>query len=98
MTASKMPALQKSVRAGIERSLVRYRYHFADALLLGFRQRRGYVFKRGQVLVDVRLGVLDGNSPLLIPPVRLRHDAAIDHGKPVVAPQININRLPVAVV
>ena len=44
--------------------------HWLGALLLRFRQRGGDVVERGQVLVDVRLGVLDGDRPLLIPPIR----------------------------
>src|SRR5579864_2592252 len=45
--------------------------HALTAFLLRFRERRRYVFKRGQMLVDVGLGMLNGNGPLLIPPVGL---------------------------
>src|ERR1700676_576527 len=50
------------------------------------------------MLVDVRFGVLHRDGPLLVPPVGLREYAAIYHGKPVVAPQIDINGRPVAVI
>src|SRR5215467_4859103 len=48
--------------------------------------------------VDIRLGVLHGNGPLLVPPIWLREDTAIDHSKPVVAPKIDIDFGPIAIV
>src|SRR6266436_4405320 len=71
--------------------LVRHGHHFSYPLLLRLGQRRGHIFKRGQMLLNIGLGVLDGNSPLLIPPVRLRHHTAIDHGEPIVPPQVDVN-------
>src|ERR1035438_2820258 len=50
------------------------------------------------MLIDVRVGVLDGDGPLLIPPVRLGHYATVDHAEPVVTPEIDIDRGPIAVV
>ena len=50
------------------------------------------------MLIDVGVGVLDGDGPLLIPPVRLGHHAAVDHAEPVVTPEVDIDRGPVAVV
>src|SRR5882762_4827422 len=50
------------------------------------------------MLVDVSILMLDGDSPLLVPPVRLREHAAIDHGEPVVAPEIDVDFRPVTVV
>ncbi len=72
--------------------------YWGGALLLRFGQRGGDVVERCQMLVDVGLGVLDGDGPLLIPPVRLSHHAAVDHAKPVMAPQVDVDRLPVAIV
>ncbi len=42
--------------------------------------------------------MLHGNRPLLIPPVGLRHHAAVDHGEPIVTPEVDVDRGPVAVV
>src|SRR6202522_14933 len=50
------------------------------------------------MLIDVGLRVLYGNGPLLVPPVRLGHHAAVDHGEPVIPPEVDIDRRPVAVV
>src|SRR5690348_7176349 len=68
------------------------------AVLLGFRERRGNFLEDSQVLIDVRFLVLHGNGPLFVPPIRLGEDAAIDHGEPIVAPEIDINLGPVAIV
>src|SRR5271156_3759602 len=70
----------------------------SQPLLLRRGQRPSNVGKRRQVPVYVRLGVLHGNRPLLVPPVRLRHHATIHHAEPVVPPQVNVNWQPVAVV
>ncbi len=43
--------------------------------------------ENGEMLGNIGLGVLHGDSPLLVPPIRLRQHAAIDHGEPVVPPQ-----------
>src|SRR5262249_38286780 len=50
------------------------------------------------MLVDVCLSVLNGNGPLLIPPIWLSKHAAIHHCEPIVAPKIDVNFGPVAVV
>src|ERR1051325_429783 len=68
------------------------------AFLLGLGQRGRDFFENGKMLVNVGLGVLHGNGPLLVPPIRLGEDAAIDHTEPVVAPEIDINLGPVTVV
>ena len=68
------------------------------ALLLRLCECGCDIVERGEVLVDVGFGVLNGNRPLLVPPVRLRHHAAIDHAEPVVPPQIDVDGQPVAVV
>ena len=60
--------------------------------------RRRDVFERGEMLVDVGLSVLNRNRPLLIPPVRLCHHAAVHHAEPVVTPQVDVNRFPIAVI
>src|SRR6202140_5560780 len=70
----------------------------SQPLVLRRCQRLRDVRKCRQMLVDVGLGVLHGNRPLLIPPVRLAHHATIHHAEPVMPPQINVNRQPVAVV
>src|SRR5580693_655651 len=50
------------------------------------------------MFVNVRFGVLNGDGSLFVPPIRLRQYAAIDHGEPVVAPEIDVNFGPVAVI
>src|SRR5215469_12305787 len=62
------------------------RDHGRAALLLRFRQSRRHVAKRCDMLVYVGFRMLDRDGPLLIPPVRLSHYAAVDHAKPVVPP------------
>src|ERR1700675_3336053 len=47
------------------------RDHGRRTLLLRLRQRRSYIRESRDVLVDVGFGVLNGNRPLLVPPVRL---------------------------
>src|SRR5579863_7807518 len=78
-------------------NLVRDR-NWRFAFLLRLRKRCCDVVERGEVLVDIGLGVLDRNRPLLIPPVGLRHHAAVDHGKPIVPPQVDVDGGPVAIV
>src|SRR5580692_4221874 len=68
------------------------------ALLLGFGQRGSDFFKHGKVFVDVRFRVLDRDGPLLVPPIWLCEDAAIDHGEPIVAPEVDVDGGPVAIV
>src|SRR5690349_18579920 len=68
------------------------------SFLLRLRQRRRQVFERRNVLVNVGLGVLHRHCPLFIPPVGLRHHAAVHHSEPVVTPQLGIHFQPVAVV
>src|SRR6267154_1313195 len=68
------------------------------AFVLSLCKRRCNFLKHSEVLVDVGCGVLNGDGPLFIPPIGLCQHAAIDHAKPVVAPQIDINLGPVAVV
>src|ERR1700740_3756586 len=67
-------------------------------LLLSPGQGRRDFFEGGDVLVDVRLGMLDGDGPLLVPPIGLREYTAIDHAKPVVAPEVDVDGEPVAVI
>src|SRR3984957_20073664 len=67
-------------------------------LVLCRGQRIGNVRECCEVLVDVGFRVLHRNRPLLIPPIRLRHHSAIDHRKPVMAPQVDVDRQPVAIV
>src|SRR5260370_27554709 len=50
------------------------------------------------MLVDVGFGVLNRDGPLFIPPVGLSHYAAVDHGEPVVPPEVDVDGGPVAVV
>src|ERR1700687_5049874 len=71
---------------------------WGGALLLRFRQRGGDVIEGRQVLVNVGLGMLNRDGPLLIPPIGLRHHTAVDHAEPVVTPEIDIDWLPVAIV
>ena len=66
--------------------------------LLSLGQCRRHLFKGGEVLVDIRHGVGDGDGPLLVPPVGLRHHATVQHAEPVELPQIRIDRMPLAVV
>src|ERR1700686_1518933 len=79
-------------------NLMRGQCRLADAFLLGFGERCGDIVESGQMLVDVSLGVLNRNRPLLVPPVGLRHYTAVDHGEPVMTPEIDIDRGPIAVV
>src|SRR5258708_917884 len=72
--------------------------HRSHPLVLRSGQRHRDIGKCRQVLVDVSLGMLHRNRPLLIPPVRLAHRSAIHHAKPVMPPQVNVKRQPVAVV
>src|SRR5271168_5020979 len=69
-----------------------------SALLLGFRQPWSHFFEHFQMLVDVHFGVLYGNGPLLVPPIRLSENAAVNHRKPVLAPEIDVDGGPVAVI
>src|SRR6267143_1201531 len=73
-------------------------YKCPAALLLRFRERGRDFLEHGEVLVNVHLGVLNGNGPLFIPPIRLSQHAAIDHAEPIVAPEIDIDLGPVAIV
>src|SRR5258706_2917273 len=68
------------------------------AFVLSLCKRRCNFLKHSEVLVDVGCGVLNGDGPLFIPPVGLSQHAAIDHGEPVVAPEIDIDVGPVAIV
>src|SRR2546429_6992162 len=68
------------------------------ALMLCFRERGRDFFKGGKMLADVGLGVLHGNGPLLVPPIRLSEHAAIDHAEPIVPPEIDVNPGPIAIV
>src|SRR5271154_320397 len=68
------------------------------AFLLRVSKRGGQVCKRGEMLVDVRFGVLHRDGPLLVPPIGLGEDAAVNHAEPKVAPEIDVDGGPVAVV
>src|SRR5262245_10815853 len=50
------------------------------------------------MLLDVRLSVLHGYGPLLVPPIRLRKYAAVHHREPIMAPEIDVDFGPVAIV
>src|SRR5258708_3716986 len=50
------------------------------------------------MFVDIRLSMLHGDCPLFVPPIGLRQHAPVDHAEPVVAPKIDIDLGPVAVV
>ncbi len=50
------------------------------------------------MLVDIFFGVLHRDGPLLVPPVRLRQDAAVHHGEPVVRPDVFVHVVPVAMI
>src|SRR5271155_2239430 len=65
---------------------------------LRFCERGSDFFKYRQMLVDVRFRVLHGNGPLLIPPIRLGQHAAIDHGEPVLPPEVDVDFGPVAII
>src|SRR6266478_9020706 len=67
-------------------------------LLLRLGKRGGDFFKHGKMLVDVRAGMLNGDGPLLVPPIGLRENATVDHGEPVVTPEIDVDLGPVAIV
>src|SRR5690349_710613 len=68
------------------------------ALLLRFGERGSDLFEGGEMLIDVRFRMLNRDGPLLVPPIGLREYAAIHHAKPVVAPEIDVDFGPVAVV
>src|SRR5467141_1042730 len=71
---------------------------YQASLLLRLRKRRRDFFKNCEVFVNVGFRVLNGDGPLLVPPIGLREDATIDHGEPIVAPEIDVDLGPVAVV
>src|ERR1700733_9400195 len=77
------------------RILDRYVY---PALLLGLRYGWREVFEGGEMTIDVVHGVCDGERPLLVPPVGLRHNSAIDHAEPVEAPEVGVDGEPLTVV
>src|SRR5690348_11703203 len=68
------------------------------ALLLRFREGGRDHFEDRKMLVNVSFSVLHRDRPLLIPPIRLSEDAAIDHGEPIVAPEIDVDLGPVTVI
>src|SRR2546428_1960453 len=68
------------------------------AFLLRFRECGRDFLKHDEVLVNVGFRMLNGDGPLLVPPIGLREYPAIDHAEPVVAPEIDIDLGPVAVV
>jgi len=70
----------------------------SETFLLCRGQRISDVGKGGKVLVDIGLSMLNRNGPLFVPPVGLTHHATIHHAEPVVPPEVNVNRQPVAVV
>src|SRR5207244_12916498 len=47
------------------------------------------------MIVDISFSVLNGNSPLFVPPVRLCHYAPVDHAEPVMAPEVDVYFEPV---
>src|SRR5258708_25157934 len=58
-------------------------------------EARSDFFEYGKMLVDVGFGVLDGDGPLLVPPVRHGEYAAVDHAEPELAPEVHIDFRPV---
>src|SRR5712664_2094415 len=68
------------------------------ALLLHFCKGRSDFLEDSEVLVDIRFGMLNADSPLLVPPIGLGEHAPIDHAEPVEAPEIDVNLGPIAVV
>src|ERR1700733_11996547 len=68
------------------------------ALLLSLRQGRGDFFENGEMLRDVGFGVLHRDGPLLVPPIGLSEHAAIHHREPIVAPEIDVDGGPVAII
>src|SRR5437870_4488299 len=48
--------------------------------------------------IDIHVRVGDRNGPLLVPPVRLAEHPAVDHTEPVVLPQVDVDRNPVAII
>src|ERR1700751_1020229 len=73
-------------------------WFFPGTFLLCFREGRGDVIKRSDMLIDIRFRVLHRHRPLLVLPIRLRHYSTIHHAEPVVAPQIQIDPEPIAIV
>ena len=65
---------------------------------LRFSQTRRDLFEYRKVLIDIRFAVLHGNGPLLVPPIRLSQHAAIHHGEPIVAPEVDIDLGPIAII
>src|SRR6266851_2957873 len=68
------------------------------AFVLSLCKRRCNFLKHSEVLVNVGCGMLNRDGPLFIPPIGLGEDATVDHGEPVMAPEIDINLGPVAIV
>src|SRR5580698_1572089 len=50
------------------------------------------------MFIDISVGMLDRDRPLLIPPVRLRHHATVHHGEPIVTPEVDVDGCPIAIV
>src|SRR5712692_5609893 len=102
--AARMCRCPKSEQAGLKLGLyivllvARSTHKCHTPLLLRLCKRRRDLFERREMLVDVGFGVLNGDGPLFIPPIELSQHAAIDHGEPVVAPEIDVDLGPVAVV
>src|ERR1700722_18827156 len=66
--------------------------------LLGGGERGGDLLEYLEMVVDVLIGMLHRDGPLLIPPIGLRENAAIDHGEPIVSPHVLVDVVPVAIV
>src|SRR5579884_3972490 len=81
----------KSRGVGAERA-------YGHTLLLRRSEGGSHFGEDLQVLVDVLVSVLHRDGPLLVPPVRLREDAAVGHGKPVVGPDVLVDVVPVAII
>src|ERR1017187_1593003 len=71
---------------------------YGAALLLRAGKSGCDFLKRRKMLVDVRVGVLDGDGPLFIPPEGLGEHAPIGHSKPVLAPEVLVDPYPISVV
>src|SRR5271165_3962938 len=68
------------------------------AFSLRFREAWSDFLEDGKMFIDVGFGVLHGNGPLLIPPIRHGKNPAVDHPEPELAPEVHVDFRPVAIV
>src|SRR5580704_14259935 len=79
-------------------SVARGAYEGCTTLKLRFGEPGRHFLEHGEMFVDVGFRVLDGDGPLLVPPIGLRQHAPIDHREPVVAPKIDVDIGPIAII